>query len=173
MAATLVCTAGMEYRSKCDTGCSHCGYIQADRRQRFDAVIRDIGERRFRSNWIPAGHPIAATVGDAARLQDTGRRTPWTLASALVILLIIFNFLDSILTMRALSMGIEEANPVMAGLFNVSTPAAVLTKSVIVGVGALALWRISHVALAFKGLAVVAACYGGVVAYHLFFQVTL
>jgi len=70
-------------------------------------------------------------------------------------------------------MGIEEANPLMAELFNVSLPAGMLLKSLLVAAGALILWWYWRLPLARRGMAVLTCFYGAVVAYHLFFQLAL
>lgn len=88
----------------------------------------------------------------------------------MVLLLVIFNIMDSLLTARALSLGFSEANPVMAGLFNMSLPMGMFFKSVIVGTGALFLWKYRHLPIAVRGITGATACYGAVILYHLFFQ---
>ncbi|MHB8793730.1 MAG: DUF5658 family protein [Thermoleophilia bacterium] len=93
-----------------------------------------------------------------------------SLPLAMVLLLVTFNLMDSLLTARALSLGFAEANPVMAGLFKMSLPMGMFFKSVIVGTGALFLWKYRHLPVAVRGITGATACYGAVIFYHLYFQ---
>jgi hypothetical protein len=92
---------------------------------------------------------------------------------SVITLLLSFNILDCVLTSRALTLGFEEGNPLMASLFRMSMPLGMTAKVAIVAAGALTLWRFRHLALAVRGMSVVTACYGAVVIYHLSFQLTL
>ncbi|MEK7817634.1 MAG: DUF5658 family protein, partial [Actinomycetota bacterium] len=150
-----------------------CGFIKTDRRQgsRFSRVAAY--ERRVMSHWIPDLY----RAGSAAALETIreGRRRSAILGvpTMLVFLLLLFNVLDISFTLRALSLGIQEANPAMAFLFNISVPAGILAKSLVVGIGSLALWRFSHLVIAFRALVAVTGLYGAVVFYHLLFQAGL
>lgn len=129
------------------------------------------GERRLRSNWIPR----SALPGDYGMLDagGTGPAAARGFVMLTVALLLLFNLFDVMLTLRAFSLGFGEANPFMAGLFNISLPLGVTIKLLLVGGGALVLWRLHHVSLARRGMVVLTGCYGAVVTYHLYFQLLI
>ncbi|MHB0866572.1 MAG: DUF5658 family protein [Thermoleophilia bacterium] len=123
-------------------------------------------ERRFISNLTPAGYGLAGIDGSVA----AGGSWSMPLTSALMILLLFFNLLDVLLTARALSMGVVEANPVMAGLLSISIPFGMFAKFTAVSVGAWLIWRYRDLPVAARGMNLLTACYGAVVIYHLAFQ---
>lgn len=173
MDTALACTASMSFRSLCAAACGECRHLMPDRRRRAACFSAD-GERRRRSNLIPAGFlPESADLLYAGGAAGPTAVSPRNAALLLVSLLLAFNLLDILLTIRALSLGFAEANPFMAGLFSLSVPMGMLAKFILVGIGALLLWRLSHLPLARRGMAMVTGCYGVVVAYHLFFQLSL
>ncbi|MHB1390180.1 MAG: DUF5658 family protein [Thermoleophilia bacterium] len=119
------------------------------------------------SNLIPGGYSLAGIDGSMA--AGGGWSVP--VPVALMSMLLFFNLLDVLLTARALSMGVVEANPVMAGLLSISIPFAMFAKFSTVSVGALLIWRYRHLPVAARGMQFVTACYGAVVIYHLVFQI--
>ena len=73
------------------------------------------------------------------RVLDEYRRDPYTIAAVLFVF-VVLNIADLLLTVRALSMGAIEANPVMAWLFDSDPTLAALFK-LVVGAGmAVAVW---------------------------------
>ena len=179
VAARLVCTAKRSHRTECGFGCSGCAYLIADRRSQPVQTIRwSNPDRRVMSNWLPSNLQLAG-AGAVAFLAEAlpssaglpGRDAARTQLLFLGSLLITFNLLDSILTARALSMGYTEANPVMAGLFNMSLPMGMLFKSAIVGLGTMILWKFRHLPMAMRGITAVTVLYGAVIMYHLYFQI--
>lgn len=168
MTKQLVCTAGMERRLVCGNECESCSSLKADSREmRFGAINLVTFERRFISNLPPAGYGLAGVDGSLA----AGGGWSMPLPSALMIMLLFFNLLDVLLTARALSLGVVEANPVMAGLLSVSIPFGMFAKFTAVSVGAWLLWRYRHLPIAARGMNLLTACYGAVVVYHVFFQI--
>ncbi len=174
MTDIMVCTADASNRSRCSSGCSNCNYLMTDRRGQQLKTIRwsHSEDRRIMSNWFPSNYELAG-----AGFSSTSQRPFFrdvTLAESfpllLALMLVSFNLFDSLLTARALSMGFTEANPVMAGLFNMSLPMGMFFKSVIVGTGALVLWKFRHLPVARRGMTAVTGCYGAVILYHLYFQ---
>lgn len=173
MAATMVCTADFLYRTGCETRCTGCGFIRADRRSGSLFSRAAAYERRVMSHWIPDLYRAGSKAAlDTIKLG--GRRNALlAVPTMLVALLLIFNLLDIAFTLRALSLGVAEANPVMAFLFEISVPAGILSKSLVVGIGSVALWKLSHMGIAFRALVTVTGLYGAVVFYHLLFQAGL
>lgn len=164
----FVCTAGMERRLVCGNKCECCRSLKADRREmRLGAINLISFERRFISNLLPAGYGLAGVDGSLA--AGGGWSMPFP--SALMILLLFFNLLDVLLTARALSLGVVEANPVMAGLLSVSIPFGLFAKFTAVSFGAWLLWRYRHLSIAARGMKLLTACYGAVVVYHVVFQI--
>ncbi len=171
MGERLVCTAHPSRRTDCGSGCSGCNYLIADRRtQRVHTIQWSDQDRRILSNWVPQSYRLAGAGFASKAVDGISRNEITTFPVVLAALLISFNLLDSILTARALSMGFTEANPVMAGLFNLSLPMGMFFKSVVVGAGALFLWKVRHLQMAVRGMTAVTACYGAVILYHLYFQ---
>lgn len=125
-----------------------------------------LAERRAMSHILPFGQLSLAGAGVVTIPRGSTRQ--W--ATALMSLLITFNLLDVILTLRALSLGVAEANPVMAGLFGISLPLGMFIKFVAVSAGAVLLWRYRHLPLAARGMNLLAFAYGAVIAYHAVFQ---
>jgi len=168
--SNLICTAGSVQRHKCGTCCDGCGYLRADRRaQLVQKMDWSVSDRRIMSNWVPLGYRMAGGVF-ASPASSTASSS---FIMSVIILLLSFNILDCILTSRALTLGFEEGNPLMASLFSMSIPLGMTAKIAIVAAGALTLWRFRDLALAVRGMTVVTACYGAVVIYHLSFQLTL
>ena len=168
--SNLICTAGSIQRGSCGTRCDGCGFLKADRRvQRVQKMDWSVSDRRTMSNWVPIGYRMAggAFAGSAPSVWSN------SFIMSVITLLLSFNILDCILTSRALSLGFEEGNPLMAGLFSMSIPLGMTAKVAIVAAGALILWRFRHMSLAVRGMTAVTACYGAVVIYHLSFQMTL
>ena len=173
MAAALVCAGGSQARFDCDSRCERCGFLIPDRRRRQSAsFLREFADRRL-DDWMPSSLRL---TGAAAGHQGAGvaphratALTPMLLAAALVI----FNVLDSLLTARALSLGVAEGNPLLAGLFSFSLPLGMLLKTVLVGAGVLVLWGYWHLPLARRGMLALTVFYGAVVFYHVFFQLAL
>jgi hypothetical protein len=167
----MVCTAESSHRHDCGSGCAGCDLLIPDRRtQAVRAISWSDQDRRVMSNWLPlnyqfAGFPVSGGIPSIFGTEKAAI-VPLAVAAALVA----FNLMDSILTARALSLGFTEANPVMAGLFEVSMPVGMFLKSAVVGLGALFLWRMRHLPMAVRGMTAVAACYGAVILYHLYFQ---
>lgn len=174
MAATMVCTADIAHRAECEARCGGCGFMRPDRRSGGRRSLKlTTAERRVMSNWVAQFSPGAGTFELPAVQVREGSPAILALPSLLVFLLITLNLLDFTLTLRALDHGVGEANPLMAGLFSLSVPVAFAFKSLVVGTGAVILWRFSHLALAFRGLVALSGCYAAVVVYHLLFQLTL
>ncbi|MCL4472679.1 MAG: DUF5658 family protein [Actinobacteria bacterium] len=174
MAARFVCTAERSHRTDCGSGCSGCAYLINDRRkQSVQKLSWSDSDRRIMSNWLPPNFELATAGAHAPRSGVSGRDNAGATLMYLGALLIVFNLLDSILTARALSMGYTEANPVMAGLFNMSLPMGMLFKSAIVGLGAMALWKFRHLPVAMRGMTAATVLYGSVILYHLYFQIVV
>lgn len=129
-------------------------------------------DRRVLSSWFPAGRQLAGIDFPSTSTRNLFGEVNWreSLPLILAALLVTFNLLDSLLTARALSLGFAEANPVMAGLFSMSLPMGMFFKSVVVGTGALFLWKYRHLPVAVRGMTGATACYGAVILYHLYFQ---
>ncbi|HKZ28053.1 MAG TPA: DUF5658 family protein, partial [Acidimicrobiia bacterium] len=73
------------------------------------------------------------------RVLDEYRHDPDTIAAALLVF-VVLNIADLLLTVRALSLGAVEGNPVMALLFEIDPAMAAMFK-LVVGAGiALAIW---------------------------------
>ncbi len=173
MAASKICSAGSAKRFACPSDCNQCNFLIEDRREvEVDTYLPHFSNRRRLNTWIPYSYRFA---GDGIPAGPAGTASEPVSALPLVLMtgLILFNLLDALLTRRALSMGIPEGNPLMAGLLNSSMPAALALKSVFVGAGAFILWWHRSVPLAVRGMAVATGCYGLVVAYHLFFQLSM
>lgn len=170
MASEYVCIANTDYRSNCGTDCSECDLLRTERRRRRSNWLHwTFNERRQASNWIP----VELDINPAELNSAYGRSTAGKLLWSLIILLVSFNVLDAVLTARALSLGFTEANPVMAGLFEVSVPLGMAMKFAIVAMGVFALWRFRSVMLAVRGMVVLTGLYGSVVLYHLVFQLSM
>lgn len=170
MASEYVCTANIDHRSACGSSCRKCDFLLTDRRARRTSWLHwTFNERRFASNWIPADIDFEGSAMAGSDSRGRAGSLLWTL----IILLFSFNILDGVLTARALSLGFVEANPVMAGLFEVSLPLGMAMKFAIVAAGAMALWRFRSVVLATRGMIVLTGCYGAVVIYHLAFQLSM
>jgi hypothetical protein len=129
-------------------------------------------DRRTTSNWLPDYQFAGIGNTSPAAGSFTRDMTNW-LPLLLTALLVTFNLLDSFFTARALSLGYTEANPVMAGLFTMSMPMGMLFKSVVVGLGALTLWKFRHLEMAMRGMTAVTAFYGAVIMYHMYFQIII
>lgn len=171
----MACTASLSFRSLCAVTCGDCRHLMPDRRQGAVVSLADV-ERRRRSNWIPAAPPPGSAdllVAGQPAGTSAGAVSSRNAALLLVCLLMAFNILDITLTIRAFTLGFAEANPFMAGLFDLSVPLGMLAKFLMVGAGGLLLWRLSHLPLARRGMVAVTGCYGAVVAYHLLFQFAL
>lgn len=170
----FVCKADAAHRSACDSDCGGCGQLIADRRQqKIQTLNWSLSEdRRIISSWFPASRQIAGVDFASPATRSLSSDITWreSLPLIMVVLLVTFNLFDSLLTARALSLGFAEANPVMAGLFNLSMPMGMFLKSVIVGTGALFLWKYRHVPIASRGIVGATSCYGAVILYHLYFQ---
>jgi len=174
MAQRLVCTANVSQRFTCGFDCSGCGRLIADRRTEQVRTIRwSLPDRRVMSNWLPVNHEHAGIGMSTPVSGGIGRDGVVSFPLLLMVLLVTFNLLDSVLTARALSMGFTEANPLLAGLFDMSLPMGMLIKSAVVGLGALALWQWRHLPVARRGMNVAAVCYGAVIMYHLYFQLII
>ena len=177
MTDRFVCKADAAHRSICESDCSGCGHLIPDRRvQKIQTLHWSLSEdRRVVSSWFPSSRQFAgvdfATTAARPIFGDITWRQSLPLVMAAV--LVTFNLMDSLLTARALSLGFAEANPVMAGLFNLSLPMGMFFKSVIVGTGALFLWKYRHLPVAVRGMTGVTACYGAVILYHLYFQMLI
>lgn len=169
-----VCTADRQRRHSCGEECEGCNYLIAERRNFSHSQISsaplfrlNFPERRIMSHILPwSDFSLAGTPGAVVVPRWSTRRLP----SAIMALLIVFNLFDVVLTLRALSLGVAEANPVMAGLFGVSLPLGMLVKFIAVSAGAVLLWRYRHLPLATRGMNILAFAYGAVVAYHVIFQ---
>ncbi len=170
MANEYVCTANIDYRSTCGTTCGKCELLLSERRRKRSNWLHwTFNERRLASNWIPTDVEFEGSALDGSDSRGRAGTLLWTL----IILLFTFNVLDALLTARALSLGFAEANPVMAGLFDMSLPLGMAMKFAIVALGAFALWRFRSVELAVRGMVVLTGCYGAVVIYHLAFQLSM
>jgi hypothetical protein len=167
MSRALVCSAESEYRSECGVVCEACRFLIGERRSRKDSYFqRDDRERRTLTNLLQ--FPSVEYAGVPASVFEGEREvsSSWHLIAWLVI----FNLLDCIFTARALSMGFIEGNPVMAALFDVSLPLAMLSKTLVVGLGVYILWHYRHLKIAAYGLTALTAVYGLLVLYHISFQ---
>ncbi|MBE0428825.1 MAG: hypothetical protein IBX61_03025 [Thermoleophilia bacterium] len=163
----MVCAAAGDQRLACDNRCHACGFLKADRRaSRESAICWTLDERRTISNLLPFSYSLAEGDGSLSTSRPWTRRLP----AMLLALLLTFNFLDMVLTARALSLGVAEANPVMAALFEISIPFGMVAKFAVVSAGGLILWRLRHLPLAARGMGALTASYGAVVLYHLAFQ---
>lgn len=163
----MVCAAGKEERRSCDHDCGRCASLREDRRRHnVTALFWTFPERRRFSNILPAGYELALADGSVYPRRTLSRQLP----VALMGLLLTFNILDVFLTLRAFSLGVAEANPVMADIFHLSVPLGMLFKVVAVSTGALLLWKYRHLPIASRGMNFLTACYGAVVLYHLYFQ---
>ncbi len=173
MAAALVCTGNKQARFACDSTCEHCGLLMPDRRRQAASYLRNAAERRYLNDWVPYSLRLAGAGAGGETVTAAPRRstaaTPLLMAAALVI----FNVMDSLLTARALSQGVVEVNPLMAGLFNFSLPLGMLLKTLLVAAGVLVLWGYWHLPLARRGMMALTGFYGAVVVYHLVFQLNL
>jgi hypothetical protein len=99
----------------------------------------------------------------AAHPADTRTLLLYLFASATLIL----NLLDAILTLGAVNAGLAvEANPLMANLLDSSPVGFVLTKTTLVSLGLILLWRHRGRGMAAAGIVGSALLYGGIVAYH-------
>lgn len=173
MASELVCTAKINHRNSCNTVCGRCRFLLADRRRElkgsFAWLHRVIRERRVASNRVPYEYELSNNI-----LREKGSvKATGSMLLMMIALLISFNVLDSVLTIRALSLGVAEANPVMAGLFEISLPLGIAMKFAVVAAGSCLLWKLRQYMLAIRGVTVLTGCYGLVVAYHLVFQLQL
>lgn len=120
------------------------------------------------SHILPTGFDLALAGAPVVPPRSLSRQLP----IALMGLLLTFNLLDVFLTLRAFSLGVAEANPVMANLFHMSVPLGMLLKFVAVSTGAFLLWKYRHLPIASRGMNFLTACYGAVVVYHLVFQLS-
>lgn len=169
MSRAHVCSAEPEFRNDCGVSCEACRYLIGDRRNRISSRTQwSERERRSLTNLLP----LAAV--EYAGVPSSSFRSERKVSSALhlVLWLIAFNLLDCIFTARALSMGYIEANPVMAALIEINLPLAMFSKTFIVGLGALILWRFRHMKIAAQGLIVLTAAYGLLTLYHITFQLS-
>lgn len=176
VATASVCTANTAIRFDCDSRCASCSHLIPDRRQgRVATYCSSSPDRRRHNDWIPYSLRLApAGVGHSpARIRAIPRRSVEALPLILAAALVIFNLLDAALTARALSMGVLEANPIMAGLFNISLPAGMLIKTMLVAAGVFTLWWLWHLPIARRGMMLLTGCYGAVIIYHLSFQLIL
>ena len=171
MEQNLVCTASTGHRDSCGSECKRCRHLKPDRRQQVFLMDWSAPERRVMSNLMPHGLRLAGSDFIAAATRTEAETAPYVWP--VIFLLMSFNIFDCLLTARALSLGFAEANPVMAGLFSVSLPLAMVAKALLVSAGALFLWRYRHMPLAARGMTAVTICYGAVVVYHLAFQLSM
>ena len=132
-----------------------------DRRMRNISVYYP--ERRFgferrrpaEGTWKAAYH----------RLLEEYRNNPNTIAVALMVF-VVLNIVDLLLTVQALSMGAIEVNPVMAWLFDSDPTMAALFK-LVVGTGiALAVWGARRYRRILEFSFVLVAVMTGVLLYH-------
>lgn len=164
----MVCTAHQEVRLSCIHECSSCSCLTSERRRSsVKERLLAFPERRCVSNILPVGYDLALADGSVLPDRNLSRQLPL----ALMGLLLTFNILDVFLTLRAFSMGVAEANPIMADLFHLSLPMGMLFKFFAVSTGALLLWKYRHLPIASRGMNFLTVCYGAVVAYHLVFQI--
>lgn len=169
MSNAVVCSADTEFRSDCGAGCQSCAFLISDRR------VIDAGslqwhsiERRSLINLIPS-LPTGAMVGGITVSGNKIRTGSWYLLAFLVF----FNILDCLMTVRALSLGYAEGNPVMAALLEINLPLAMAFKALLVAAGAYLLWHFRHLRIASMGLTALTGIYGLLVAYHLSFQLAI
>ncbi|MHB0915281.1 MAG: DUF5658 family protein [Thermoleophilia bacterium] len=124
------------------------------------------GERR---SWSGAlSFPEVAFAGAPAPAFEAERKA--VPAFYLLTWLVAFNLLDCLFTVRALLLGYVEGNPVMAAMIEFNLPLALLSKTLVVGLGAVFLWHYRHLTIALQGLRVLTAAYGLLVLYHIYFQ---
>lgn len=168
MSTSRVCAARSAQRDKCSQQCGGCNFLIGERRaSRPGAFHPAFSDRRIMSHILPTSEfAVAGAPGVIVDSPHPSRRLP----STIMILLIIFNLLDVVLTLRAFSLGIAEANPLMAGLFGISLPLGMLIKFIAVSAGAILLWKYRYLPLAARGMNILAFAYGAVVVYHVFFQ---
>ncbi len=174
MAETLVCSANTGIRLGCGNRCGRCGHLILDRRyQKVAADRRFFPDRRRLASFAPqlvrpaVNGPVTGGPGAGGY---AGRKPAEALPLFLAVALVVFNLLDAFLTSRALSMGVAEANPVMAGLFRLNMPVAMLIKTVAVAGGVICLWRFWNLRVARVGMSLLVCLYGAVIVYHLTFQ---
>ena len=99
-------------------------------------------------------------------LLEGYRARPWAVASV-ILSFVVLNAADLVLTVRALELGATEANPAMAALFGLGTPAAAVFKlAMACGVAAVLLTLRRYRLILETSLALTAA-FAALLAYHL------
>lgn len=116
---------------------SDTGHVERgpDRRRRPSSLHFPERRRGFDRRRPPAD----TWRGRYHRLIEGYRNDPDTIAVALLVF-VVLNIVDLLLTVRALSMGAREINPVMAHLFEVDPVIAAVFKVVVGAAIAIAVW---------------------------------
>jgi hypothetical protein len=126
------------------------------REQRSGFDRRDLGDKGLRGAYTRALHAYGR---DAVRF--------WTVLATIVV----FNFLDLVLTVRALNAGAIEVNPVMRTLFWTHPVTAAVTKLGIVAVVVLMLQRMRRFRRALEVSLVLLMGFTALMFYHALFAV--
>ena len=85
----------------------------------------------------------------------------------LIFVLVLFNVMDGMLTIAWIGAGVAtEANPLMALLLGIHPVLFMITKILLVGLGAMLLWRFRDRALAVGSLYLCLATYSLLILYH-------
>ena len=87
--------------------------------------------------------------------------------------IVVFNYIDVLLTMRALELGATEANPIMAWLFEVSPAVAATVKLGISGVVVLILLALGRYRRVLEASLVIMWAYAALMVYHVIIAIRL
>ncbi|MCL6473160.1 MAG: DUF5658 family protein [Firmicutes bacterium] len=166
-----VCYEGKDVTGKCNGPCEGCSSYGVERRlsnRRKKSFSFRLLERREgfdrRKNHL----------GKKGLYQRVFRQGAYYLRhnyAKLIILLILFNMLnvaDFIFTLRALSYGFSEGNPVMNMLFTVGPSAAGLFKFALAGVITVAIWLFRRYRLVLEFSIFFLFVYMLLIAYHIY-----
>ena len=78
----------------------------------------------------------------------------------------VLNVMDALMTVYWIQSGVEEANPIMAGVMDVHYMLFIVVKMAMVGMGCSVLWHTHHKILSAFGTMFALAVYSSVVFYH-------
>ncbi len=87
--------------------------------------------------------------------------------------IVVFNYIDLLLTMRALELGATEANPIMAWLFESSPAAAATVKMGISGVVVVVLLALGRYRRVLEASLVIMYAYAALMIYHVIIAIRL
>lgn len=138
-----------------------------ERRHGADRRVRRISLRYpDRRSGFERRRPVGGALrGAHRRMLDAYRESPRALARVLA-LVVILNTADLLLTLRALSLGAGEANPVMGWLLTSNPMLAGLFKVSVGAAAALAMWSMRRYRRVLEASLWVAGGLGLLVAYH-------